>query len=92
MKEEHVFKDSDAPESSKGTKGARPTRWDKQPPPSPLNMMEAKLTACIVPPIHNVNWQALEPDDSNSKVLGNEDDLLVDDTTDSISSVLSEGD
>lgn len=35
-----------------------------------------------------LTYQGFQPEDSNSKVLGNEGDLIIDDTTNSISSVL----
>lgn len=38
--------------------------------------------------IISLHFQTFQPDDSNLKVLGNGDDLLVDDTTESITSVL----
>lgn len=40
LKEDHNCKASDAPETFRGTREVKPTRWDKQPTPSPLNLME----------------------------------------------------
>lgn len=50
LKEKHIFKASVVPKTSKGTKGLRPTRWDKQSTSLTLNMMEAQYNMSMDPP------------------------------------------
>lgn len=61
------------------------SRWDNYSDPGGSKLGEAHAPIGLQSPLYNILWQ---PEDSNSRVVGTGDELLVDDTTDSLSSVL----
>lgn len=61
------------------------SRWGNCSAPGGSKLGEAQAHIGLQPPLYNILWQL---EDSNSKIVGAGDELLVDDTTDSISSVL----
>lgn len=61
------------------------SRWDNYSTPAGSKLGEPQVPVGLQPPLYNVIWQS---EGSNSKVVGNRDDLLVEDTMDTISSVL----